>query len=80
MIKYRTIEENREFLLKYMPNLDEFLSSDDINDFLDELDWVMQIYGYTDYPSDHPKFGITELGLKMQYIYDAVYNESFEYD
>ena len=68
--------KNRDFLLKYMPNLDEILESDDINDFLDEFDWVIQVHGFTNYPSDSPLFGYSPLGSKMQDIYDEVYREN----
>lgn len=75
-MKLKTINENRDFILKYLPNLDEVLKSNDINDFLDEWDWAIQLYGFTDYPSDHPMFGYSDLGFEMQDIYDLVYLEN----
>ena len=75
-MKSRTIEENRDFLLKYMPNLDEILESNDVDDFLFEFDCVIQKYGFTNYPSDSPLFGYSPLGSKMQDIYDEVYREN----
>ena len=75
-MKLQVINNYRDFILKYLPNLDEVLESNDINDFLGEWDWAMQEFGFTDVPSDDPRFGYSELGLKMQEIYDLVYLEN----
>ena len=58
--------EQKKFLEKYIKNLDEVLSSDDINDLLLEIDdAIVDTFDANGKPSED--------GIKLQDIYDDLY-------
>lgn len=62
--------EQKELLNKYISDLDEMIEDDNIGDLLDELDDVITGIGFDE------KYELTEEGLKLQLLYDQIYNQN----
>lgn len=63
-------DEQKELLLKHLPDADIFIESDDIDNLLDELDNKITEIGFN---SD---YSLNETGLKLQLLYDQIYNQN----
>ncbi|MDD6918952.1 MAG: hypothetical protein PUI80_04775 [Peptoniphilaceae bacterium] len=72
----QTIKKNEAFLKKYIPNFDELVASGDIGLFLVYYDIAIQNYGFNNYETSDPRYGYSELGHKMQEIYDKILLEN----
>ena len=60
----------KEILNEYMPNAQELLDKDEINDLLDALDDLITDVGFD------KNWELNELGLKLQLLYDQLYNQN----
>lgn len=63
-------KKQKELLNKYISNLDEMIADDNIEDLLDELDDVITGIGFDE------NYELTEEGLKLQLLYDQIYNQN----
>ena len=60
----------KEILNEYMPNAQELLDKDEIDDLLDALDDLITDVGFD------KNWELNELGLKLQLLYDQLYNQN----
>lgn len=63
-------DEQKEILIKYLPNAKEIMNSDDVNDILLPLDDLITEIGFDE------KYDLNETGLKLQEVYDQIYNQN----
>jgi predicted transcriptional regulator len=63
-------DEQRKLLIENVPNAEELFKLYDVNDFLTELDDVIIDKGM------NKDYELTELGLKLQVLYDEIYNQN----
>ena len=62
-------KEQKDYLSKYIKNLDKVLLSDDIEDLLLEIDnAIVDTFDANGNPND--------VGIKLQNIYDDIYNNN----
>ncbi len=62
--------EQREQLIKYLPDMEKCITTDDIDTVLDRLDNKITEIGFT------PEYELNEVGLKLQRLYDELYNQN----
>lgn len=60
-------EEQRNILLFYIPNIDQSINNDDLDDVLDQLDDKITEIGF------NRDYTLNEIGLKLQKLYDELY-------
>lgn len=62
--------EQRDLLIKHLPNANKLLESDDVNEILLPLDDLITEIGFQE------NYELNELGLKLQKIYDEIYTQN----
>ena len=62
--------EQREQLIEYLPDMEKCITTDDIDTVLDRLDNKITEIGFT------PGYELNEVGLKLQRLYDELYNQN----
>lgn len=62
--------EQRKLLIKYLPDMENCITTSDIDTVLDRLDNKITEKGFT------PEYELNEVGLKLQRLYDELYNQN----
>lgn len=62
--------EQRNLLLEHLPNAEELMKSDDVNDLLLPLDDLIMDIGFDE------DYELTPIGLKLQLAYDQIFNQN----
>lgn len=63
-------EEQKELIIKYLPDIEEVLMTDNVNEILLPLDdFITENCFDKDYE-------LTDLGLKLQKAYDEIFNQN----
>ena len=68
MIKITT--EQKELLLKHLPDIEDSLNSNELDDILDVLDDLITDIGFDD------NWELNETGLSLQLLYDQIYSQN----
>lgn len=63
-------DEQRVLLLKYVPNSETYIENDDLCELELALDAQITENGMDE------NFELTDLGLKLQLLYDQIYNQN----
>ena len=63
-------DEQKELLLKYLPNTEKILETDEVNDILDLLDDKITEIGFD------KNWNLNKVGLKLQRLYDDIYYQN----
>lgn len=66
--------EDRAFLIEIMPEAEQLLESDNMNDILIPLNEWIAMHGYTSEGDE--AYVLTDLGRKVERIYDRIYYEN----
>ncbi len=64
-------KEQKELIQDYIPKLDEYIVSEDIEELLIDLDDAIILNGL-----DETQDFLTPLGQKLQKTYDEIYNQN----
>ena len=67
MISIIILNEQKELIEKYIPNINELLENEDIDDILDVLDDVITDIGFD------KNWVLNKVGQKLQNLYDQLY-------
>ena len=62
--------EQKDLLVKYLPNVEQCVTAGDIDTVLDLLDNKITEIGF------NPEYELNEVGLKLQRLYDELYNQN----
>lgn len=68
MIKITT--EQKDLLSEHLPNAENLIETDEIDDILDALDDLITEIGF------EPNWELNEVGLKLQLLYDQLYSQN----
>lgn len=62
--------EQLALIKKYMPDCSDYISNDELDNFLDKFDDVITEVGFDD------EYELTSEGLQLQKVYDQIYNQN----
>ena len=66
----RISNEQKELLIKYLPDVEKCITTDDIDTVLDRLDNKITEIGF------NANYELNGVGLKLQRLYDELYNQN----
>ena len=67
----KVTDEQYKLLKEYLPKIDEYIESDDIDELLSELDFAIVDYGF-----EHGQKQLNPVGQELQRAYDIIHREN----